>query len=114
MSGLAIRLGVARTRIARIENRADPRDKVNHALGRAEVGLRGSAGLSRPDGGREVSDLMAAGQAHDLAEPGYPFADSVASTLAQLLAELGRLPECEEARRASEGESSRGLRLCLA
>lgn len=110
MSGLAIRLGVARTRIARIENRADPRDKVNHALGRAEVGLEAARVFRVLDGGREVSDLMAAGQAHDLAEPGYPFADSVASTLAQLLAELGRLPECEEARRASEGESSRGLR----
>lgn len=110
MSGLAIRLGVARTRIARIENRADPRERVNHALGRAEVGLEAARVFRVLDGGREVSDLMAAGQAHDLAEPGYPFADSVASTLAQLLAELGRLPECEEARRASEGESSRGLR----
>ena len=110
MSGLAIRLGVARTKIARLENRADPREKTNYALGRAEVGLEAARVFRVFDGGQEVGDLLSSGQAHDLAEPGYPFADSVATFLAQLLQELGRLPEHDEARRAAEGMRSGRLR----
>lgn len=108
--GLAVRLGVARTRIARLENRSDPRGRANLALGRAEVGLEAARVYRVVEGGGEVADLMAAGRVADLVEPGYPFADSVASTLAQLLAELGCLPECDEARRAADGPSQRGWR----
>ena len=46
-------------------------------------------------------------QVSDLAGSGHPFAESVASVLAQILAELGRLPDCEEAERAREGDGSR-------
>lgn len=107
MSGLAIRLGVARTKIARLENRADARSKIDYSLGRAEVGLEAARAYRVFDGGREVADLLAAGQAYDLSEPGYLFSDSVGTTLAQLLAELGCLPEREEAQIAAEGEAAR-------
>lgn len=110
MSGLAIRLGVARTRVVRLENRSDPREKINYALGRAEVGLEAARVYRIFDGGAEVTDLLAAGQAYDLSEPGYPFSDSAATTLAQMLAELGRLPERDEARRAAEGTRAGRLR----
>lgn len=110
MSGLAVRLGVARTRIARLENHADPRVRSGPVVGRSEVGLEAARIHRVCEGGHEVSDLVTAGRVTDLVEPGYPFADSVAALLAQLLAEFGRLPECEEARRAMEGSSPRGWR----
>ena len=107
MSGLAVRLGVARTRIARIENRGDPRARPRPAE-RPEVGLEAARAYRLVDGGGEVDELVAAGRVKELCEPGYPFADSVAAALAQLLAELGCLPETDEARRAYEAPRKRG------
>lgn len=107
LSGLAVRLGVARTRIARLENHVDPRDRVNFALARAEVGLEAARVYRVSEGGGEVRDLVAAGRVLELVEPGYPFADSVATTLAQLLAELGRIPEHDEAQRALKDAGAR-------
>ena len=100
MSGLAVRLGVARARIARLENRSDPRGRGPAAPPRPEVGLEAARSYRVVDGGEEVDELMSAGRVRELCEPGYPFSESVASMLAQLLAELGRLPDCEEARGA--------------
>ena len=108
-SGLAVRLGVARTRIARLENRANPRERANLAAGRAEVGLEAARAFRAFEGGAEVEDQLASGRVVDLAESGSPFAESVATVLAQILAELGSLPECEEAVRAREGSTTRGL-----
>lgn len=99
-SGLAVRLGVARTRIARLENFADPRGRGASRLACAEVGLEAARQFSVVDGGEEVRELLCAGQAAQLLELGVPFAESTATMLAQVLAELGRLPECEAARRA--------------
>lgn len=99
-SGLAVRLGVARTRIARLENFADPRGRGASRLACAEVGLEAARQFSVVDGGEEVRGLLCAGQAAQLLELGVPFAESTATMLAQVLAELGQLPECEAARRA--------------
>lgn len=110
VSGLAVRLGVARTRIARLENRANARERSGPVLGRSEVGLEAARIHRVCEGGEEVGDLVSSGRVGDLVEPGYAFADSVAALLAQILAELGRLPGCEEARRAAEGPSERGWR----
>lgn len=110
MSGLAVRLGVARTRIARLENRSEERGRGGPIAGRSEVGLEAARIHRVCEGGREVADLVASGRVTDLVEPGYAFSDSVAALLAQLLAELGRLPECEEARRAAEEPSPHGWR----
>lgn len=107
MSGLAVRLGVARTRIARVENRADPRTRTDPTVGRAEVGLEAARVYRVVDGGGEVPELVSAGRVRELCEPGYPFADSVSALLAQLLAELGALPESDEARRAYESRGPR-------
>ena len=104
-SGLAVRLGVARTRIARLENRSDVRARREPVAGRAEVGLEVARVLRVYEGGPETAELLGAGQAKDVAELGGPFADSVARALAQLLGELGRLPDCERARRAAEPET---------
>lgn len=111
VSGLAVRLGVARTRIVRLENRSDVRARCEAVAGRAEVGLEVARVLHVFEGGPETGELLAAGQASDVVEIGGPFPDSVAAALAQLLSELGRLPECEAARRAAEsgGRRRRGL-----
>ena len=111
-SGLAVRLGVARTRIARIENRANPRFKPDLSLGRAEVGLETARVYRVFEGGRDVGGLLGEGKAAELCEPGSALADSLASGLAKLLAELGRLPDCDEAREAYE-RTDEGRRLPL-
>lgn len=108
--GLAVRLGVARTRIARLENRASPRSRADVALLGAEGDLGTARALRVFEGGPEVAELLAAGEAGELAASGSPFAESVATALAQLLAELGRLPSCEEAERAAEGAAGRRRR----
>lgn len=112
MGGLAVRLGVARTRIARLENRANPRARADFALARAEVGLEAARVFRAFEGGAEATDLLASGQALDLAESGSAFAESVAVLLAQILAELGQLPAVEAAQRAAAGDTTgrrRGL-----
>lgn len=106
-SGLAVRLGVARTRIARVENRASTRSRMDFSLGRAEVGLEAARGFRVFDAGDEVAAYLDAGLAADLAAAGGPFSESVAVVLAQVLGELGCLPDCEGARRAAQGDTSR-------
>ncbi|WP_273394551.1 MinD/ParA family ATP-binding protein [Thermophilibacter mediterraneus] len=104
-SGLAVRLGVARTRVARLDNRANPRERTNFLLGRAEVGLEAARVFRTFEGGAEVRDLLAEGRALELAELDSPFSESVGAVVAQVLAELGRLPGCDEAERLA-GEST--------
>lgn len=102
VSGLAVRLGVARTRIARVENRADPRTRMDLSAGRAEVGLEAARMFRVLEGGPEVADLVGGGEVMDLVELGSAFTGSVATVLAQMLKELGRLPDGEASRAAAE------------
>ncbi|WP_321973930.1 P-loop NTPase [Paratractidigestivibacter sp.] len=104
-SGLAVRLGVARTRLARLENHASPRGRVA-GVG-IETGLEAARTFSVVEGGDEARELFAAGRASELFELGLPLADSAASVLAQVMAELGRLPDCDAARHALEAASPR-------
>lgn len=100
---LAVRLGVARTRIVRLMNGCDPRGRDMAFVTRAAQGLECARELRVSDGGPEVSELLAAGHAADLAGLDNPLASSMATGLAQLLRELGCLPECEASARALEG-----------
>ena len=100
MGGLSVRLGVERTRIVRIENRVNPRAKLDLSSNRAEVGLEAARIFRASEGGEEVSDYLASGEVTELVEIGSDFTDSVGTLLAQILSELGRLPECQEAERA--------------
>ncbi len=99
-SGLAVRLGVARTRIARVENMVSPRSLGEISLPRAEAGLEGARLFRVPDGADELVELMGAGRALDVCQLNTPFASAVAWMMAQMLSELGRLPECERAQDA--------------
>lgn len=107
MGALAVRLGVARTRISRLENRANPRVRADFSLLRAEVGLEAARVFRVFDGGAEVPELVGAGQVASLMELSGPFSRSVSAVTAQLLLELGRLPEDEEARRLSEEQTTK-------
>ncbi len=107
MGGLAVRLGVARTRISRLENRANPHAKTDFSLLRAEVGLEAARVFRVFDGGAEVSELIAAGQVASLMGLTGPFSRSVSAVTAQLLLEVGRLPDDEEARRLSEEQTTK-------
>lgn len=102
LGALAVRLGVARTRIACLSNRCGARGRGATGVNRAEVGLETARDFRVADGGAEVSACIAEGNVGELFELGSRFVDSTAHALAQLLAELGVLPEHEEAKRALE------------
>ena len=101
--GLAVRLGIARTRIVRLMNGCDARRRDEAFVTRAAVGLECAREVRVLDGGQEAVELLSGGHAADLARTENPLASSLATGLAQLLQELGCLPESEEATRALEG-----------
>lgn len=105
ISALAVRLGVARTRIVRVVNLGDPRVKPNAFEGRGEVGLETARLYRVVDGGIEAEELFSAGKVDELASIDCDLVAGVSSLLAQTLAELGRLPDDEEARKAAEPKS---------
>ena len=100
--GLAVRLGIARTRIVRLMNGCDPRMRDASFVARAAVGLECAREVRVPDGGLEVTELMSTGKAAELASLDNPMCAALAHGLAQLLKELGRLPEHEGAAKALE------------
>ena len=102
VSALAVRLGVARTRIVRLVNLADPRVRASAFEGRAEVGLETARMHRIVDGGVECEDLLAAGKVDEVCQTDAPAVSCVSTMLAQVLSELGRLPDNEEARKAYE------------
>lgn len=99
-SALAVRLGVARTRMVRVQNMADPRARFEPALGRAEAGLEGARAFMVADGGEAGEELLDAGEVEDLMGERGDLAESVSYLVAQILSELGSLPDCEDARRS--------------
>ena len=109
VSGLAVRLGVARARIVRIINRCDERQPPDLSLGRAEVGLEMARVYQLLEGGEDVADLAAEGALTEVSNECKELASSVATCLARLLGELGRLPDVPEAQAALEGNRRRRL-----
>ena len=107
VAALAVRLGVARTRIARATNRQDPRQREEPFLFRADVGLETARAFPVLEGTDEVAECLSAGQVAQLAAGGGDFASSVETMLAKLLEELGRLPDTGPARAARDREVMR-------
>lgn len=101
---LAVRLGVARTRIVRLVNGCDARGRDEARLMRAAQGFEFAREIRVLDGGGEATELLASGHAPELAASGDGFAESLATGLAQLLKELGKLPDNEGALKALEGK----------
>ncbi len=102
LGSLAVRLGVARTRIACLVNRCSNRSRVDQVVNRANVGLETARVFRVVDGGVEVSSCMAEGNVGELFELGSRFCDTATHALAQVLAELGVLPDQADAKRALE------------
>ena len=100
LGALAVRLGVARTRVVRLANRAGRRGREAPAVNHAEVGLETARSLRVTDGGSDVTACLAEGKVEDLFALGSRFAESASTALAQLLAELGKLPEHPDAKRS--------------
>ncbi len=107
MSALAVRLGVARTRIVRVINLGDPRTRPNAFEGRAEVGLETARLYRVVDGGIEAEELLASGKVEELCAADSDLTAGVRSMLAQTLSELGRLPDDEDARKAAESRGGK-------
>jgi len=107
LAALAVRLGVARTRIVRLANRCGPRGRGVPEINRADIGLETARTLRVLDGGGEVSDCLGEGKVDDLFEVGSRFAETAAGALAQLLSELGCLPNHQDARAALESRRER-------
>lgn len=110
VASLAVRLGVARTRIMRISNRCDSRSQANALLHRADIGLEAARELRVLEGGDEVSELAASGHLVDLATYEQDFPDSLSTALAKILEELGRLPDSNEAQTALHASVPRKAR----
>jgi MinD-like ATPase involved in chromosome partitioning or flagellar assembly len=106
-SSLVVRLGVARTRLVRVCNVADPRQRevVNQIA--AAGALEGAQSFRVLDGGFEVAEVAAAGGMATLVEADGPMVSSVRSMLARILAELGALPDAEDAQRAARDTARR-------
>ena len=97
---LAIRLGVARTRIERVVNRCDRRRRDEGFLARADMGFEAARTHRILDGGADVAELLSAGHARELAMGEGDFGPSVAAWMASTLSELGSLPDVPEAKKA--------------
>lgn len=98
VASLAVRLGVARTRIMRVTNRCDPRSRPDVLLHRADVGLETAREFRVLEGGDEAGEFVLAGHVADLATLQGDLPDSVATLLAKVLEEVGRLPDVGDAR----------------
>lgn len=103
-AALAVRLGVARTRLVRLMNRCDPRRRDEEFMTRASMGLEGARSFRVLEGSLDVAELLSAGHAPDLAELDNDFSTSCASVAAKILADLGCLPDCDGARKARDAK----------
>lgn len=102
-SALAVRLGVTRTRIVRVESQAEPRAWGRPFEPRVEPGLETARAYRVVEATPDVIEIMESGATPDLASLDDDFSRSVATLLASLLEELGSLPENEDAGRAARG-----------
>lgn len=101
-SAPAVRLGVARTRVVRVENFAAEGAQANLEAGRALAGLEGALAFAVPDGGADVEALLGEGKVAQVVAAGGLLPEGVAHLMAHELSELGALPNSEAAHAALE------------
>lgn len=100
---LLVRLGVPRTKVLRLINRADPKKRDQDFFARKNPGLEQATTLSTFDGGLHVAEFLSAGDAPSLLNLENAFTSSCKSLSARLLQEVGCLPETPLAREYLEG-----------
>ncbi|MGI6755993.1 MAG: AAA family ATPase [Atopobiaceae bacterium] len=93
VGALAVRLGVARTRIVRVANRVNPKQKGVPIINRAEVGLETARTYRIVDGGEELIEFLDGGKIVDYLKLRSEFAADVSDCLAHMLKELGVMPQ---------------------
>lgn len=102
--GLAVRLGIVRTRIVRVMNGCDPKRRDEAFVAQATSGLQCAREIRVLDGELDAMELLACGRVGDLVTGENPLALSMATGLAQMLHELGKLPPDEKAQLALTGK----------
>lgn len=105
---LLVRLGIPRTKVVRLINRADPKRRDQDFFARKNPGLEQATTLSTFDGGLDVAEFLSAGDAPSLLNLENPFTSSCKSLCARLLQEVGALPQSRLAREYLEGKPKSG------
>ena len=95
---LLFKLGVPRTNIIRLINRSDARNRDAEFFNRTSAGLERVPTLKIFEGGVSVSEFLSAGDAVSLLDIENVFPESCKKLTAQLLREVGALPEGDQAK----------------
>lgn len=100
VGGLAVRLGVARTRIIRVINLCNPKKVQETFVNRADQGLEAARTIRVIDGGLEADELIQAGHVPELVKQNPEMIRSAEHLLASVLQEMGHLPSVQAAHKA--------------
>lgn len=111
-SALAVRLGVARTRICRVENFTNPHSKPDPDFARTEIGLEGACAYRICDGGTSVAELISTGHVHELCESNNTYVRNLQSMITSVLHGLG-FDTAHELRKQESPHKGRRLHLAL-
>lgn len=103
-SALVVRLGVARTRICRVQNYANAHAKLDFDFARSEIGLEGASVYGICDGGSDIGELMSLGNMLDICAGNSTFIKSMQTMVTELAHSLriDLKPDHEHARPASK------------
>lgn len=103
-SALVVRLGVARTRICRVQNYANAHAKLDFDFARGEIGLEGASVYGICDGGSDIGELMSLGNMLDICAGNSTFIKSMQTMVTELAHSLriDLKPDHEHARPASK------------
>lgn len=83
-SALVVRLGVARTRICRVQNYANAHAKLDFDFARGEIGLEGASVYGICDGGSDIGELMSLGNMLDICAGNSTFIKSMQTMVTEL------------------------------
>lgn len=103
-SALVVRLGVARTRICRVQNYANAHAKLDFDFARSEIGLEGASVYGICDGGSDIGELMSLGNMLDICAGNSTFIKSMQTMVTELAHSLRITlkPDHEHARTSSK------------
>lgn len=91
-AALAVRLGVPRTRICRVDNFSNPHNRFDIDFGRSEIGLEGAQAYKIVDGGMDIHELLATGHVRELIQVHNAYVKSVQAMLTEFIHDLALKP----------------------
>ncbi len=91
-AALAVRLGVPRTRICRVDNFTNPHNRFDIDFGRSEIGLEGAQAYKIVDGGMDIHELLATGHVRELIQVHNAYVKSVQAMLTEFIHDLALKP----------------------